>query len=161
MKKIFAGLISIIIILSLCGCNAKVNQEYTTEAEISSQSPVETTVETISGTLYATVNDENKTTEFYCSGGTITPERIAAGFTGWTGIDFGLSSIIDEENKTMTLNFRNSSAIVTKEWTANAGFEFQSYDELKNFIFESLKETIIKNMGNYEITFTVDGEPIV
>lgn len=160
MKKIIAVLISIISILSLCGCDKKVTQEETTEPEISSQAPVETTLETISGILYATVNGENKTNDFYCSGGTITPERIAAGFTGWTGIDFGLSSSIDEENKTMTLNFRNSSAVVTKELEANAGFEFQTYDELQNFILESLRETINKNIGDYEITFTADGKAI-
>ena len=162
MKKFIPVLIAILLVFSLCACSGGITEEETTEAEVHSHEhiPAETTIETITGTLYAVIDGETSTNTFSCQGGTITPERIAAGFTGWTGINFGLTSEIDEENKTMTLNFKDTSAMATGDRTANERFEFDTADQMKKFIKDSLTETIKKNMGDYEITFTVGGEEI-
>lgn len=157
MKKISLILLSLLLVFSLCACAGNTAEELTTEAETQEQAvPETTTLETITGDLYAVINGETKTNQFSCSGGTITPERIAAGFTGWTGISFSLTSVIDETNKTMTLIFKENSAMVTGDMSnANEGFEFSSVDEMKQFIKDSMTETIKKNIGEYEITFDV------
>ena len=162
MKKFIPVLIAIIFVFSLCACSNGTAEEVTTEAEAHSHEHIhtETTLETVTGTLYAVIDGKTATNQFSCSGGTITPERIAAGFTSWTGINFGLTSEIDESAKTMTLSFKDTSAMSTKSLTANEAFVFDSFSELKTFMLNSLKETIKQNIGEYEITFTVNGEEI-
>ena len=152
MKKYVLILLSVLIIISLTACDNKVVQEETTEEKV--QTTETTTAEEIRGQLYAVIaGADTKTNEFMCVGGTVTPERIAAGFTGWTGINFGITSVTDEATKTITITWKDTSAAVTKDLTANEGFEFADYDAMKTFMENSLKETIIKNMGSYTVVF--------
>lgn len=156
MKKIALILLAVIMIFSFAACAEKTVEEATTEAETAAEAtiPETTTLETISGKLLAVVEAETMTNEFYCSGGTVTPERIAAGFTGWTGINFSITSEVDESAKTMKITWKATSAMVTGDYsTANAGFEFDSVDEMKKFMTDSLTESIKNNMGDYTITF--------
>lgn len=156
MKKILLVLLSVMLVFSLCACSDKTTEEETTEAETSLENTANetTTLETISGKLYAVTSGETMTNEFYCSGGTVTPERIAAGFTGWTGINFGLMSEVDETSKTIKITWKATSAMVTGDYeAANEGFEFDSVDEMKIFMENSITESIKNNMGEYEITF--------
>lgn len=155
MKKYLLILFAFLLTVSLCACAENPVEEETTEivTEEAISNDETTTLETISGKLYAVIDGETRTNEFYCSGGTVTPERIAAGFTGWTGINFRLVSEIDEDAKTMTLTWQTSSAVVTKDLTANETFTFDSYDELKTFMENSITESIKNNMGEYTITF--------
>lgn len=156
MKKLLLVLTTFLLAFSLCACADKTVEEETTENtadEVHSHLDESTTIETISGKLYAVIDGESRTNDFYCSGGTVTPERIAAGFTGWTGINFRLTSKVDETAKTITLTWQTSSAVVTKDLTANAGFEFDSYNEMKAFMESSMTESIKNNMGEYTVTF--------
>lgn len=156
MKKILPALTAIILILTLCACSNTTAEEMTTEAENTSETIAETTtLETIFGTLCAVVGDETRTNQFSCSGGTVTPERIAAGFTGWTGINFGLTSETDETAKTIKITWKATSAMVTDELTSNEDFKFETVDEMKKFMTDSITESIKENMGDYEITFDV------
>ncbi|MBQ8209922.1 MAG: hypothetical protein IJZ35_05010 [Clostridia bacterium] len=153
MKKIALILLSALLILSLTAC-AKTAEEETTEEQTPVQTTETTTSNEITGLLYAVIEgSDTKTNEFMCTGGTITPERIAAGFTGWTGIKFSLTSVTDETTKTITVNWNDTSAMVTKDLTANDGFEFDSYEEMKAFMEQSLTETIVKNIGGYTVVF--------
>lgn len=156
MKKYLLILLSVMLVISLCSCAAKTVEEETTEPETSMEStaPETTTLETVSGKLYAVTEAETMTNEFYCSGGTVTPERIAAGFTGWTGINFALTSEVDETAKTIKITWKTTSAMVTEDFSeANDGFEFDSLDELKTFMENSITESIRNNMGEYTVTF--------
>lgn len=153
MKKFALILLSAIILLSLTACDNTVVQEETTEEQ--TQTAEITTTEEIRGLLYAVIDGaDTRTNEFMCVGGTVTPERIAAGFTGWTGINFGVTSVTDEQAKTITITWKDTSAAVTKDLTANEGFVFTDYETMKTFMENSLKETIVKNMGDYTIEFT-------
>lgn len=154
MKKAIIILLAFTLIFTFASC-AKTAEEETTEPQTVNQSQTEsTTAEQIKGLLYAVIEGKDtRTNEFMCTGGTITPERIAAGFTGWTGINFGVTSETDETTKTITITWKDTSAMVTKDLTANEGFEFASYEEMKNFMQNSLKESIVKNMGEYTVVF--------
>lgn len=156
MKKIALILLALLMALSLAACADKTVEEATTEPEtVFEPTTAETTVETISGKLIAVKEGESLTNEFYCSGGTVTPERIAAGFTGWTGINFSLTSEVDESAKTIKITWKTTSAMVTGDYSnANDGFEFDSTDAMKKFMTDSLTQSIKNNMGDYEITFT-------
>ncbi len=158
MKKIIPVLISLSLVFALCACSGNTPEEETTEGETSAEEIVSetTTIETITGDLYAVMSSETRTNQFVCSGGTVTPERIAAGFTGWTGINFGLISETDEATKTIKIEWKATSAMATGDMsTANEGFEFNSADEMKKFMTDSITETIKNNMGDYTITFEV------
>lgn len=150
MKKFTLILISALLTFSLCAC-AQTAEEETTEEPVQET----TTLETITGVLYAILQDGTTAgpKEFYCSGGTITPERIAAGLTGWTGINFALTSETDESTKTITIKWKETSAMVTGDLTANEDFKFDSVDEMKTFMTNSLTESIVKNMGDYTVEF--------
>lgn len=152
MKKYVLILLSVLMMISLAACSGNVAEEETTEEQV--QVTETTTTDEIRGQLYAVIDGQDtKTNEFMCVGGTVTPERIAAGFTGWTGINFGISAVTDEATKTITITWKDTSAAVTKDLTANEGFEFADYDAMKTFMENSLKETIIKNMGSYTVVF--------
>lgn len=152
MKKSILILLSALIIISLTACSNTVAEEETTEEQV--QTTETTTAAEIRGQLYAVIEGaDTRTNEFMCTGGTITPERIAAGFTGWTGINFGVTSVTDEATKTITITWKDTSAAVTKDLTANEGFEFADYEAMKAFMENSLKETIVKNMGEYTVVF--------
>ena len=153
MKKFTLLLLSALLILSFSACSKTPDEESTTE-ESTVQTPETTTSNEIRGLLYAVIEGKDtRTNEFMCTGGTLTPERIAAGFTGWTGINFGITSVTDEATKTITITWKATSAMVTKNTTANEGFEFASYEELKTFMQNSLTETIVKNMGEYTVVY--------
>lgn len=153
MKKFALLLLSALLIISLTACSKTPAEEGTTE-EQTVQMPETTTSGEIRGLLYAVIEGKDtRTNEFMCTGGTLTPERIAAGFTGWTGINFGITSVTDEATKTITITWKSTSAMVTKNTSANEGFEFASYDEMKAFMQNSLTETIVKNMGEYTVVY--------
>lgn len=152
MKKFALILLSALIIISLTACSKTVADEETTQEQ--PQTTETTTTEEIRGTLYAVIDGKDaKTNEFMCTGGTITPERIAAGFTGWTGINFGITSVTDEENKTITITWKDTSSAVTKDLTANDGFVFDSHEEMQTFMENSLAKSIVMNMGDYTVIF--------
>ena len=151
MKKIILISVAVLLALSLTACEKAVEEETTEEAvELTTEDPA---TKELRGMLYAVTAEETKTNEFMCVGGEITPERIAAGFTGWTGINFGVTSVKDETTKTITVTWKNTSAAVTKKLVANEGFEFTSYEEMKTFMETSLAESIVKNMGDYTVVF--------
>ncbi len=166
MKKLALILTAAALAFSLCACEKTTAEEESTEEQHSIQTEVTetTTSETITGSLYAVLEDGTTLgpQEFSCSGGTVTPERIAAGLTGWTGINFSITSEIDEKNKAITINWKESSAMTTGiiPEEQNEQFTFTDVATMRVFMIESLCESIQYNMGDYAITFTVNGEDI-
>lgn len=156
MKKFLPLALAILLAALMCACSQSNNQETETQAESEVESVIETTTEeTIYGLLYAVTDEETMTNQFSCVGGTLTPERIAAGYTGWTGINFGLTSEIDEDAKTITITWKSTSAMATGDLTANDGFTFETTAELQKFMTDSITKGIEENMGEYTLTFEV------
>ena len=166
MKKSAAILISLFLLLALCACGSHTaDEENSTEPERNPQSMQHETPtgEKISGMLYAVRGqDDILTNEFSFYGGTVTPERIAAGFTGWTGIKFRITSVTDEENKTVTVNWLSDSSFAENKLPENQReqFSFDDAEAMRVFMINSMRRSIRENMGEYDVIFTVNGEAI-
>ncbi len=157
MKK-FIPLIILLVVLTFCSCG---KSEKGAEDQSRDASPINyesgTFDDEFSGTLYAEFSDKNKniTTTFGWESGDITPERIAAGFTGWTGLKFRVSSTVDKVNMKITLKWLEDSSYVTGDMKgARENFKFANTDEMKDFMTNSLEKTIKENMGDYEVVFS-------
>ncbi len=161
MKKILTLIISIIlsvtIVFAFSACSDSAVEEETTEGELDATQSEESTEESerITGLLYAVFEDaDTATTEFSFNGGDFTPERIAAGFSGWTGLKFRISAETDTDNMTITIEWLDESSYVTGELSdANDSFTFEDVAVMRTFMTESLVKTIHENMGDYEVTF--------
>ncbi len=161
MKKIIAVLISALLILSLSACADKNKEEPTTNKnETVTEDP-----DRITGMIYGVFSDDytkNLSTEFSAHGGVITVERIAAGLTGWTGLKFRVSVTTDEENKKITVDWMEESSLYTGNMPDPQREEFVFEDEtaVRVFMLNSLCQSIINNLGNYNIYYTICGEDI-
>lgn len=165
MKKILCSILALGLVLSLGACsknNAK--EEESTEPDNEIYSLYEAASdEQVTQQLYAVLgNGEVKTNGFTFVGGSVTPERIAAGLTGWTGLTFGVSAVTDSAAKTIRINFKSTSSFVTGEIPEElrADFAFADVKEMRVFMMNSLCKTIRENMGGYDVYFTANGEDI-
>lgn len=119
--------------------------------------------EKVTKKLYA-VLDENeiKTNDFSFIGGSVTPERIAAGLAGWTGLSFRITAETDKAAKRITVNFLPDSTFVKGEIPdkLTTGFAFDDIKTVQIFMMNSICKTIRENMGGYDVFFTANGEDI-
>ncbi len=165
LKKILLIFSVLLLLFSFCSCKKTDDDvsNQTTEApsensEVKSEEAAAAPV--ITGKLYAVVNEEILTNNFSFSGGAATPERIAAGLSGWSGLKLGITSETDETTKTITISFKPDSSVATDNYKGNGRFTFNSADEMKQFVKDSLKESIKQNIGEYELIFMLNGEQI-
>ncbi|MCD7774187.1 MAG: hypothetical protein LUG85_02060 [Clostridiales bacterium] len=164
MKKITALIITLLLALGLCACTSSDgDEESTAESASETVSAVssDSDSEKVTGTLYGVMASETRTNEFSFYGGTYTPERIAAGMTGWSGLKFRITAETDTDGKTVKIDWSEESAFYTGDYSeANSGFTFESAEELRTFMMDSMTKTIQENMGDYSVYFTVNGEDI-
>lgn len=163
MKKAISILLIFIFIFTLCACKKTPGEEMTTEEEVSTD--VEVTESTVTDTLFVVLkHDANNVTTnaFSFQGGQVTPSRIAAGLTGFTGWNFRVNCQIDEGNKSIKIDFLSESSFVTGEPhpQLEARFPMENDTELKIFMMDSIAKTIMETMGDYDIFFTVEGNAI-
>lgn len=170
MKKRIAALLAFVLIMSLCACNrTPTNEEISTEeiptaTEAGTAAKYETpSGEKLSGMLYVVWNDgEQASNVFSFYGGTVTPERIAAGLTGWTGLKFRISCETDETAKEIHINWLPESSFATGQIPDGMREEFTFTDAgtMRWFMLNSLTVSILNHSGDYAIYYTVDGKDI-
>lgn len=161
MKKIFAFVFAVVIIFTLGACAETTTEDLTEKA----QETITEDPDKITGVIYAVLSgNENDTlsTEFSCNGGVITVERIAAGLSGWTGLKFRVSVTQDEENKKITVDWLDESSLAEGAIpeTTRDEFSFESADEVRIFMLNSLCCSIRENLGDYDVYYTIAGEDI-
>ncbi len=161
MKRIIAFFILTLMIFSLCACEKKDEIPETTHHE--HQVTEETLPEgKVAGQIYAVFGNESDcSTEFICNE-KVTPSRICAGLTGWTGLKFRTSVTVDEENKKITIEWLEDSSFFsgTAPETQKEPFIFENAETLRLFMLNSLTKSIEANLGEYEIFFSVTGKDI-
>lgn len=161
MKKLIAILISALLVISLSACAAKTQEEdHTHNQEVSTEDP-----ERITGMIYGIFGEDdakNLSTEFSAHGGEVTVERIAAGLSGWTGLKFRVTVTTDEENKKITVDWMEESSMKTGAMPEpqRDQFIFKDETEIRVFMLNSLCQSILNNLGEYDIYYTVCGEDI-
>lgn len=161
MKKIIAILLSALILISLSACAEEKTEEQTTDkTEVHTEHP-----DRITGMIYGVFSDDytkNLSTEFSANGGVVTVERIAAGLTGWTGLKFRVSVVTDEENKKITVDWLEESSLYTGAMPdpQHEEFVFKDETEIRVFMLNSLCQSIMNNLGDYDIYYTLCGEDI-
>ena len=162
LKKIIAILMAAAIIFTLCACSkTETNEEPTSDADAVMQQEEEK----ITGMIFGLVNAEPESmlsTEFSCNGGVITPERIAAGLSGWTGLKFRISVETDDTNKAITINWLPESSINETQVpdTDRVDFTFDSVEQMQIFMLNSLCYSVMTNLDGYDIYYTLNGEDI-
>ena len=161
MKKFISLLVSAILILSLSACANQNKEEVTTNSnEAVTEDP-----DRITGMIYGIFgkdDSKNLSTEFSAHGGVVTVERIAAGLSGWTGLKFRVTVTTDEENKKITVDWMEESSIKTGAMPdpQREEFIFKDETEIRVFMLNSLCQSILNNLGDYDVYFTVCGEDI-
>ncbi len=154
MKKFisFALIFAILFAFASCKKEQKLTENFT---ESNSEQQLNFTGEVIKANVYSVFADGTiKTSEIYFENGKITPQRISAGLTGATGLSFTSDIVTDEENKTLTVTFKENSSFVTgKVMREVDGYSFDGAEDIKTFMQISLKESIVKNLGEYEVIF--------
>lgn len=161
MKKIIALLISALLIISLSACaEEKMEEQETHNHEVYTEDP-----ERITGMIYGVFGedeDKNLSTEFSAHGGVVTVERIAAGLTGWTGLKFRVSVTTDEENKKITVDWMEESSLYTGAMPdpQREAFTFEDETAVRIFMLNSLCRSILNNLGEYDVYYTLCGEDI-
>ena len=159
MRRFIAFFIAILMIVSLCACEKTEELPETTHHE--HQSTEETLPEgKVAGQIYAVFGNESDcATEFVCNE-KVTPSRICAGLTGWTGLKFRTSVTVDEENKIITVEWLEDSSFFsgTAPETQKEPFIFENAETLRMFMLNSLVKSITANLGEYEIFFSVTGK---
>ena len=167
MKKFISLLLAFCFIFIFCSCQ-KAADDTTTEPASAESDAAENgsadSNEKKEGLLYAVSSDgsEDKTTVFSFMGGDYTPERIAAGFSGWTGLKFRISSETDEENKKISITWLEESSFYAgnPDNGDNPNFSFSDSKEMRTFMLNSLYKTIIENMGDYEVYYSLENGDI-
>lgn len=167
VKKFFCFLLACMLVVSLGACaknDVKEEESTEPEQEIEIFSLYEAASgEQVTNKLYAVFNaDDIKTNDFSFVSGSVSPERIAAGFTGWTGLSFRITAETDSAAKTMKIDFKPESSFVTGEIPEDLrdDFAFTDAKEMRIFMMNSLCKTIRENMGGYDVYFTADGSDI-
>ena len=160
MKKYIAVLLAALLLISLSACAEEKNEEPTDKHEIHTEDP-----ERITGMIYGVFSDDyskNLSTEFSAHGGVVTVERIAAGLTGWTGLKFRVSVVTDEENKKITVDWLDESSLYTGAMPdpQHEEFVFKDETEIRVFMLNSLCQSIMNNLGDYDVYYTLCGEDI-
>ena len=160
MKKYIAVLLAALLLISLSACAEEKNEEQTDKHEIHTEDP-----ERITGMIYGVFSDDyskNLSTEFSAHGGVVTVERIAAGLTGWTGLKFRVSVVTDEENKKITVDWLDESSLYsgTMPDPQHEEFVFKDETEIRVFMLNSLCQSIMNNLGDYDVYYTLCGEDI-
>lgn len=162
MKKIISLLLAFCFIFIFCSCQ-KAKDDTTTEPAFS-ESDSKNDNEKKEGLLYAVMSggQEDKTTVFSFTGGDYTPERIAAGFSGWTGLKFRITSETDEANKKISITWLEDSSFFTgsPDNGDNPNFKFNDSKEMRTFMLNSLYKTIQENMGDYDVFYSLESGDI-
>ena len=165
MKKSIAILLAVLMLIGLCACGKKATDEEAStsevgQSELSHETPSE---EKITGILCVVrENGDQVSHDFSFYGGTATPERIAAGLTGWTGLKFRVSSEIDETAKTIHIDWLGDSSFATGQIPDKMRdeFTFSDTETMRWFMLNSMTASLLKNLGDYAVYYTVDGEDI-
>lgn len=170
MKKQLAILLAILLLTGLCACSrTPTNEESSTEDNPTAESagtvtPHETpSGEKLSGMLRVIwANGEQSSNTFSFYGGTVTPERIAAGLSGWTGLRFRISCETDEAAGTIRINWLPDSSFATGQIPdgLREEFTFTDAETMRWFMLNSLTGSILENLGDYAVYYTVDGKDI-
>ena len=159
MKKIISVILVLILALTLGACGDK-NK---TDAHNHDAQQEENK---ITGMIYGvTGTDENSivSTEFTANGGVVTPERISAGLSGWTGLKFRVSVQTDEATKKIRVDWLPESSLNESKIpeTLRDNFSFASVKDLHVFMLNSYCYSIRANLGDsYDVFYTLNGEDI-
>ncbi|MBR5232969.1 MAG: hypothetical protein IKW03_02045 [Clostridia bacterium] len=165
MKKLISIFLALMIMFTLSACGEK-NEPEGHNHNIIEEGQTEEDNKEVKGMIYAVSGADKESllsTEFSCNGGVITPERISAGLSGWTGLKFRISSSTDETTKTITIDWLSDASIIADAVpdTVRESFTFASVKELQVFMLNSLCYSIQANLGKeYDVFYTVNGEDI-
>ncbi len=160
MKKIISVILVLMLALTLGACGDKNNTDahnHDSHQEDDNK---------ITGMIYGVSSADKKSivsTEFTANGGVVTPERISAGLSGWTGLKFRVSVQTDETAKTVKIDWLPESSLneTAIPDTLRDNFSFASVKELHAFMLNSLCYSIQANLGDdYDIFYTLGGEDI-
>ncbi len=161
MKKIISIMLVLIIMLTFGACGDKDKPDTHNHNDTEQEDPNKVT-----GMIYGVSSaDESEivSTEFSCNGGVITPERISAGLSGWTGLKFRVNADTDEAAKTIRIDWLPESSLNENAIpdTLRDNFSFSTIEELRVFMLNSLCYSIQANLGEgYDIFYTLNGEDI-
>jgi len=88
--------------------------------------------------------------------GELTVEKLAAGLSGWSKLDFSVSAVID--GKAVIVDWLKASALTggTVGGEPDTGFSFPDGESLSWFMLDSLWRTVYENLG-LEVYYTMDG----
>ncbi len=154
--KIFISLVLLsVLAFSFAGCKAKIIQvESTTEKEVESVKQLNDDYE-FSATVHSVFSETKSiASEIWCKEGELTPERIAAGLTGVTGLSFLSEISQDDTAKTITIKFKDNSSYVTGKAARDVdGYSFSGTQEMQEFMKASLSKSIEMNIKGYNIIF--------
>jgi predicted small lipoprotein YifL len=161
LKKIISIMLVLILAFTLGACGDKNNPDAHNHNDTEQEDPNKVT-----GMIYGVSSADKSTivsTEFSCNGGVVTPERISAGLSGWTGLKFRVNVETDDNAKTIRIDWLDESSIneSTIPDTIREDFSFATVKDLRVFMLNSLCYSIHANLGDsYDIFYTVNGEDI-
>lgn len=161
MKKFISVFLVLILALTLGACGDKEKPEAHNHNDTEQEDPNK-----ITGMIYGVTSadkDSIVSTEFTANGGVVTPERISAGLSGWTGLKFRVKVDTDEATKTIRIDWLPESSIneSTIPDTLRDTFSFATIKDLKVFMLNSFCYSIQANLGeDYDIFYKVNGEDI-
>ncbi len=160
MKKIISVILVLMLAFTLGACGDK------NKTDAHKHDSQQTEDNKITGMIYAvTGTDEDSivSTQFTANGGVVTPERISAGLSGWTGLKFRVNVQTDEAAKTIRIDWLPESSLneTTIPDTLRDNFSFASVKDLHVFMLNSFCYSIHANLGDsYDVFYTLDGEDI-
>lgn len=162
MKRFVAVIMLLSLIFALCACSETTPQENASEINTQNEHTELLSDGRVSGQIFAVFgNEQDSSTEFICNE-KITPARIAAGLTGWTGLKFRIKATTDDANKTITVDWLEDSSLATGTIpeALREPFSFEDSQAMRLFMLASLSKSIKENLGDFDIYFTVQGEDI-